>query len=454
MKSQKFLPAYLKQDTSLEPDEKKWFIYNTHDPSIFRDGDDYYIFSTDAVTQEMGPQFSFRGGIQVRKSKDLINWHWIGYAMEGVPMPAQEWTGAKGMWAPECFKFGSTYYLYYCASQFGTNQSFIGAAVSESIEGPWIDQGEVFKTITGRGPNAIDPNIIMDKFGDPWMIYGSFFDGIYANRLNSKNGKLLEYGKGTRIACREHQIRSGSVEGPYVIYHPENDLYYLFVSYDSLKSNYNIRVARSKDITGPYLDFNGHEMTDDKFHPSTEVGTKLMGSYRFSEYEGWLAPGHNSILRDVNGQYFIVHHVRRIHYPKRFCMHVRKLYWNSNGWPLISPECYTGEFKQMVEEVSGKWEFIVHARESDHIQSAIKVNMITRNCREMEPSEWEWEYSSETKEWSFFDSESSLNCKGKVSGIIIPSLNWEGNKVNLIFTGLDERGTAVWGRVLSQKRKK
>jgi hypothetical protein len=160
---------------------------------------------------------------------------WAGYAMDGVPEPAKEWTGASGMWAPEAVKFGQTYYLYYCASQFGKNQSFIGVATSDSAEGPWTDQGEVYKTTKGSRPNAIDPNIVFDKQGNPWLIYGSFFGGIYANRLDPATGKLLHYGDGTLIACREHRTRDGSVEGPYMIYHPGYDMYYLFVSYDSLK---------------------------------------------------------------------------------------------------------------------------------------------------------------------------------------------------------------------------
>ncbi len=69
---------------------------------------------------------------------------------------------------------------------------------------------------------------------------------------------------------------------------------------DSLFSNYNIRVARSKTIDGPYLDFHGQEMTDTSLPPN-DVGLKILGGYTFNDGEGWVAPGHNSVLKDGVG---------------------------------------------------------------------------------------------------------------------------------------------------------
>lgn len=54
----------------------------------------------------------------------------------------------------------------------------------------------------------------------------------------------------------------GAIEGPYIIYNPKFKKYYLFVSYDSLFNDYNVRVGRSDKITGPYVDYNGKLMTD------------------------------------------------------------------------------------------------------------------------------------------------------------------------------------------------
>src|SRR5690625_4221470 len=231
-------------DEEIENNESLWTINNAHDPAIFKDGDWYYVFSTDA---QVGG--TFKAGVQVRKSRDLMNWEWVGRAFSGVPESAKEWTGAGGLWAPDVVKLGDTYYLYYSASQFGKNQSFIGVATSKNIEGPWEDQGEVVKTRQGDGPNAIDSNISFDENGVPWMVYGSFFDGIFVSEIDPNTGKFTKPGHGKLIAQRHESVEK-AIEGPYIIYNPTLKYYYLFASYDSLFSNYNIRVARSKNIDG------------------------------------------------------------------------------------------------------------------------------------------------------------------------------------------------------------
>ena len=79
------------------------------------------MYSTDVKVS--GPA---KAGIMVRKSKDLIHWDWVGYALDGVPKEAAAWTGATSLWAPDIKKIGDTFYLYYAASNFGVNRSFIG----------------------------------------------------------------------------------------------------------------------------------------------------------------------------------------------------------------------------------------------------------------------------------------------------------------------------------------
>ena len=61
-----------------------------HDPGIFKDGDDYYVFSTH--------------NCQIRKSKDLINWEWVGHAFDKAPENAVNLTGVETLWAPDIIK--------------------------------------------------------------------------------------------------------------------------------------------------------------------------------------------------------------------------------------------------------------------------------------------------------------------------------------------------------------
>lgn len=420
-------------------DSTKWGALGAHDPSIFKDNDIFYVFSTDAIVDGRALP-----AVQIRKSKDLINWEYVGRAIDDVPDEAKKWTKAEGIWAPEVIKVENQYYLYYCASSFGKNKSCIGLLKAHSITGPWKDEGIVLKTDDGDDRNAIDPNLVFDTEGNLWMSYGSFWTGIYLVKLDKETGKLDSEGDiGIRIAGRHHSTE-GAIEGPYIIYNEQFKKYYLFVSYDSLGSDYNIRVGRSDNISGPYLDINGIEMTDIKAENPNHVGNKIAGGYRFGNKEGWIAPGHNSVLNN-NGEYFIVHHIRKEFNPSWFYMHVRRILWSENGWPMVSPERYAGEVEQKKiedEVLSGNWQFITLYRDVNRV-------MVSKEYELMDNGEIFGEYNGE---WSIVE-ENIIVIKFKIRdeieeyrGKIIPVWDWEENKPAMAFTGIDSNGVALWGK--------
>ncbi|MDQ0917800.1 arabinan endo-1,5-alpha-L-arabinosidase [Paenibacillus sp. V4I5] len=440
-------PSYPMFDTDNLHNESAWNTNNTHDPAIIKEGDTYYVFSTDA---KVGGKA--KPGIMVRKSKDLIQWDWVGYAFDGVPKQAAEWTGAQGLWAPDVKKFGDTFYLYYSASTFGSNQSFIGVATSSSLEGPWTDQGEVIKTGVGDKPNAIDPNIVLDASGDPWFVFGSFFGGIYTSPLDPKTGKLKEPGFGTKIATRDHKTESGAVEGPYIVYHSELKKYYLFVSFDSLSQDYNVRVGRSDSMTGPYLDVNGRDLMDDKYEAQFEIGNKILGGYKFQEGDGWIAPGHNSVLQDGDHTY-IVHHARPQQDMNWMYLHVRKILWTQDGWPVVSPERYTGETVQDIPKASiaGDWERIVMDKMIDGQVESDELKLLKGGKINNSDSKDYWEFDGKhTLTLYWYDGEELAS---QEIVMMLPSWDWELNRSTLVFTGMNNRGTAIWGKQLPQAAK-
>ena len=72
-------------------------------------------------------------------------------------------------------------------------------------------------------------------------------------------------------------------------------------------------------------------MTDQEKTP-TEVGTKLLGSYQFSEETVVYAPGHNSIFTQSNKESFVVHHARRNHLvTNSIYKYVNSIGWNQAG---------------------------------------------------------------------------------------------------------------------------
>lgn len=317
-----------------------------HDPAIYKDPvtGRYFVYATRAD-----------GYV----SDDLVRWESLGRIASVLP-EAQEWTGGNDIWAPDIVKVGDEYRLYCSNSTWGVQQSCIFLAVSDRPEGPFIPKAPVLKTSDALPVNGIDANIISDvRTGDMYMLYGSFWGGSHMLRLDPETGLAAEEGVGTCV-CRRPAWLSTAVEGPYMIYHPETDYYYLFVSCGSLKTDYCIRVGRSRNILGPFLDVNGKCLTEEP-DLTSDPGFLIMAGYTWNEGKAYMAPGHNSVLCYDDGKNYIVYHIRE----KRFCqdpgpslMQIRQFFWNEEGWPLVSAftmEETGGALKRLtVEELTMK----------------------------------------------------------------------------------------------------
>ncbi len=295
-----------------------------HDPAIYRDEvtGKYYVYSTGAM-----------GFV----SDDLVNWKSLGKIAEVLP-EAAEWTGGQDIWAPDIVKVGDEYRLYCSNSTWGVQQSCIFLAVSEKAEGPFVPKAPVLKTSDKLPVNGIDANIITDAdTGEMYMLYGSFWGGAHVLRLDKETGLAAEDGVGTCVCCRPSWL-STAVEGPYMIYRKETGYYYLFVSYGSLKSDYNIRVGRSKSILGPFVDINGKRLTDEP-DLTSDPGYLLMAGYTWNEGKAYMSPGHNSVLQDKDGKDYIVYHIREKRFnqdPGPSEMQIRQIFWTKEGWPVAS----------------------------------------------------------------------------------------------------------------------
>jgi arabinan endo-1,5-alpha-L-arabinosidase len=216
-------------------------------------------------------------------------------------------------------------------------------------------------------PNAIDPHVFFDKEGNLWMVYGSYFGGIYILKMDPKTGLPFENQRyGEKLAGGFH----APMEGPYILYSPHTDYYYLFLSFGTLSTDggYNIRVARSRNPNGPYFDSMNKNMIDAKSNSFDSYGTKLVGNFLFNDSNiGYVSPGHNSAFYDSDlRKYFIFFHTR---FPNRGEVHnlrVHQLLFNEDGWPLIAPHRYSGieSYEIEQEQVSGTYQFINHGRDT------------------------------------------------------------------------------------------
>ena len=398
----------------VDPPAPTFSNVSVHDPSIMKIDNQFYIVGTHLASG---------------KSTDLMNWTRITgdganpsnrfYPQTGpdsiTPIADQIAKAGSGIWALDTIKLkDGRYYQYYSLSaSTGAVQSGIGVAVSDNIEGPYetIDlflrsglsndnkamYGDAAYDPAGVHPNCIDPAPFFDKNGKFWLVYGSWFGGIHMMEMNPDTGLPVPYaesafnrqndGFGKKIIAG----RYNGTEGPYIIYSPESDYYYLFLSFDGLDWNggYNIRVFRSRNADGPYEDgrftnlttlegtpgaFTGRFVdTDGTFFSHADRGVKIMGGYQFIGTDSedtlignqYLSPGHNSAYYDAEmGRYFLVNHVR-FDSSNGHQVRVAELFINADGWLVAAPFRYDGgavrEFSK--SDVVGSYKVLYHGRD-------------------------------------------------------------------------------------------
>lgn len=238
----------------------------------------------------------------------------------------------NSIWAPDIAFFGGQYRLYYVYSTIGSKQSAIGLATNATLDPQgWTDRGIVIQSGPNTGYNALDPSVFEDAQGHWWLAFGSYFDGLFVTSLDKNSGKRLESGAVTPIATRP-DVAGNPIEAPAITFH--DGWYYLFVNWDfclvGAKSTYNIRVGRSREVTGPYRDKNEQLL-------GRGGGTLFLGSVvddgSGRPFDDQVGPGHAGILRQ--GENFLL----STHYEwSRFnkgatTMNVGALAWDSDGWP-------------------------------------------------------------------------------------------------------------------------
>jgi arabinan endo-1,5-alpha-L-arabinosidase len=222
----------------------QWGPYNVHDPAIIKAGEYYYCYNTD-----VGYGISVRSGVQIRKSKDLVEWTFVGWVFNSLPSLGSSFITVNGgtpfnsLWAPCIVKTGSEYRLYYSLTCSLPRLSVIGMATSANPEGPWLEKGIVVtsKNDNSIQTNAIDPSVIITNSGEHWMVYGSAWDGIYSLQLDPATGLALNNSeKGVRIANRGFTAGkyNGNIEGADIIYNSTLNKYFLFIAYDWLQTKY------------------------------------------------------------------------------------------------------------------------------------------------------------------------------------------------------------------------
>ena len=346
----------------------------------------------------------------------------------------------KGMqWAPDVIynKTMKKWCMYMSLN--GDNwASSIVCFTSDNVEGPWKYQGPVvfsgflgkyahngyaaaddwkntdFTIATGETslperynvgdkwgsfwPNCIDPCVFYDDQDNLWMSYGSWSGGIFLLRLDKSNG-LRDYtytypyevnGKAATSTAASANTTSDpyfgkKIAGGYYVSGEASYVekigshYFLFMSYGGLVSTggYQMRVFRSDNPEGPYVDCNGTSAVFNRYlmnYSATAVdnrGVLLFGGYKWDPMSGAeIAQGHNSAFTDKEGRSFVVYHSRFTNKGEGHEVRVHQLFLNDEGWIMAAPFEFDGETitnndiatKASIAdtEIAGDYQFLRH----------------------------------------------------------------------------------------------
>jgi arabinan endo-1,5-alpha-L-arabinosidase len=309
-------PAARPTAVTLEP---AGFIQRVHDPVIAQENGTYYVFSTGSR-------------IPIICSPDKITWEFCGRVFERNPAWSRDINpNLTDIWAPDISFFNNRWHLYYAVSNFGSQNSAIALATNSTLDPQspdyeWIDQGIVLRSQPGDRWNAIDPNLVLDEEGQPWLAWGSFWRGIWMRKIDAATGFFAADDENDyHLADRSTGPGSTSaIEAPFIVQFNGN--WYLFVSFDQccqgVASTYNVRVGRSDALTGPYVDRDGI--------PLTEGGGTLI----LSEYGRWKGPGHNGILVE-DGIFWMVYHAYDANQIGISKLRIESFAWDASGWPSL-----------------------------------------------------------------------------------------------------------------------
>lgn len=320
---------------------------SVHDPVMAREKGTYYIFCTG-------------NGISVLSSKDMKEWKrekpvfdepsrdnpggkvQPAWAAEAIP-------SFRGhIWAPDISFHNGKYYLYYSVSAFGKNTSCIGVATNVTLDPSdprfkWEDHGKVIQSIPGKTNwNAIDPNLILDDDGTPYLIFGSFWDGLKVVKLKPD---LLSIDQDIdtlqTVASRKRDPNApnppapagnpvdaggNAIEAPFVFKH--DGFFYLFASIDYCcrgeRSDYKMIVGRAKSPKGPYLDRNGADLA------------RAGGTLVLAGNKDWYGVGHNAAV-SFDGVDYLVFHGYDAKDRAISKLRIEKIRWTEDGWPEVTP---------------------------------------------------------------------------------------------------------------------
>ena len=201
-----------------------------------------YVYPSHDILAKTGkgrPGWFCMEDYHVFSSSNLTDWTDHGVI---VSQNKVKWvdSSAYSMWAPDCIFRNGKYYFYFPSITKDTTNGrgfFIGVAIADKPEGPYIAQNEPIKKARG-----IDPNVFIDKDGQAYIYWA--MRNIYAAKLKEN---MLELDSDPQII--QEFPEKGLKEGPWLF--ERNGIYYMTYPHVQNKIE-RLEYATSNSPLGPF----------------------------------------------------------------------------------------------------------------------------------------------------------------------------------------------------------
>lgn len=235
------------------------------DPSILKDGDDYYMtFSS----------FEAYPGVVIWHSRDLVNWQPIGPTLT---------KSIGSVWACELIKHNNRYYIYIPARFPDYRSTYV--IYADDIRGPWSDPIDL------KLPNHIDPGHAVGEDGKRYL----FLSG--GDRVRLTDDGLATDGAVEHVYDpwrypEDWVVEGFAPEGPKITRHGE--YFYQITAVGGTAgppTGHMVIVARSRSIHGPWEN-----------HPGNPIVRTQTAA------EKWWSRGHATLVEGPGGDWWMVYH--------------------------------------------------------------------------------------------------------------------------------------------------
>lgn len=262
---------------------------NWADPTILKDGDDYYMTHS---------SFDFQPGLLIWHSRDLRKWTPIARATINQP---------GDIYAPELIKHDGRYFIYYPA------KGGISVVTADSPKGPW-------STPKLMGVDSIDPGHVVDADGRRFLHYmGGNAVPLAADGVQV-DGKAQHIYKGWQFPS-DWATEGMCLESPK--FTARNGWYYLTSAEGGTAgpaTSHMVVSARSRNPMGPW--------ENSPFNPIIHT---------WSREETWWSKGHGTLVEGPDKQWYCVLHGYRNGYRSLGrCTLIEPIDWTADGWFKVS----------------------------------------------------------------------------------------------------------------------